>query len=440
MSYFGHSDHLPEWTNQIPEGWGTNWLKWSVELSTKRASEEEKETLPYISNEDIASWTGKLLIDEPYPVQADSRIFRANDILFNKLRPYLAKVYLATFDGACSTELLCLRPTRAVKPRFLFYVLVSKDFIGTINAATYGAKMPRADWEIVGHQPLPLPPINVQCRIVRLLDEKIERIGALIDKKRELLDRLAEKRQALITRAVTEGLRAETTLKTEHLSDYSLKDRGAAGEVGRMNDLLIPLGWSSKKLKYLATYNDEVLPENTSEEKEIDYVEISGISLSRGIEEIQRMPFGSAPSRARRKVRSGDILISTVRTYLRAIAKIDHASPDLIVSTGFSVVRPNEDVDSGYLGWAVKSERFVSEVVARSVGVSYPAINSSELVNIEMPLPALDKQRRIARFLDEEAVRVDELAVRIGESIERLEEYRSALIAACVTGQVSDQR
>ena len=80
-----------------------------------------------------------------------------------------------------------------------------------------------------------------------------------------------------------------------------------------MSELALPQGWSSKRLKHLATYNDEVLAESTDEEKEIDYVEISGVSLSHGVEKIERVTFGKAPSRARRRVKSGDILISTVR-------------------------------------------------------------------------------------------------------------------------------
>ena len=200
-----------------------------------------------------------------------------------------------------------------------------------------------------------------------------------------------------------------------------------------MTELTWPQDWSSKRLKHLATYNDEVLAESTDEEKDIDYVEISGVSLSHGIEEIKRMSFGQAPSRARRKVRSGDILISTIRTYLRAIAKVDEASPDLIASTGFCVVRPNDDVDSGFLGWAAKSERFVSEVVARSVGVSYPAINASELVTIHLPLPPLDTQRRIARFLDDKTGRIDGLIAKKRELLDRLVEKRQALITRTVT-------
>lgn len=201
-----------------------------------------------------------------------------------------------------------------------------------------------------------------------------------------------------------------------------------------MTDFTLPVTWSSKRLKYLATYNDEVLPENADEEAEIDYVEISGVSLSRGIEQVERMTFGQAPSRARRKVRSGDILISTVRTYLRAIAKVDDASPDLVASTGFCVVRPDaNEVDSGFLGWAAKSEPFVSEVVSRSVGVSYPAINASELVTIEMPLPPLDTQRRIAQFLDEKTARIDALIEKKRTLLDRLAEKRQALITRAVT-------
>ena len=222
------------------------------------------------------------------------------------------------------------------------------------------------------------------------------------------------------------------------------RDRGGHHQTGRgdrrtvegdggVTVLALPPRWSSKRLKHLATYNDEVLTASTNYEYEIDYVEISGVSLFRGIEEIERVTFGQAPARARRKVRSGDILISTVRTYLRAIAVVHDASPDLIASTGFCVVRPNNDVDSGFLGWIAKSEPFVSEVVARSVGVSYPAINASDLVTIGVPLPPLDTQRRIARFLDEKTARIDGLIEKKRALLDRLAEKRQALITRAVT-------
>ena len=200
-----------------------------------------------------------------------------------------------------------------------------------------------------------------------------------------------------------------------------------------MSTYQLPPSWASKRLKYVASYNDETLPESTDELDEIEYVEISDVSLTGGVQASQRMAFGDAPSRARRRVRSGDILISTVRTYLKAIAPVEDAPDDLIASTGFCVVRPGPDVDSGFLGWVAQSEPFVNEVVARSVGVSYPAINASELVTISVPLPPLDVQRRIARFLDDKTARIDALVEKKRALLDRLAEKRQSLITAAVT-------
>ena len=200
-----------------------------------------------------------------------------------------------------------------------------------------------------------------------------------------------------------------------------------------ITSLEYPAGWTKKPLKFVATWNDETLPENTDALKEIDYIEISGVSLTGGIDETNRMSYFEAPSRARRKVRAGDILISTVRTYLKAITYVEKASEDLIASTGFCVIRPSDEIDSAFLGWVVKSEPFVSDVMARSVGVSYPAINAGELMTIEVPLPPLDTQRRITAFLDEKMAQIDELIEKKRALLDRLTEKRQALITHAVT-------
>ncbi len=190
MTYVRHSDELPEWIGKPPAGWRSDWLKWHVRLSTARPTDNEVETLPYVANEDIESWTGKLINPDLRPLEADSRKFMADDVLFNKLRPYLAKIFHAHFTGVSSGELLCLRGSDRVLARYLFYVVSSKAFVDSVNAETFGSKMPRADWETVGHQPLPLPPIETQQRIAAFLDEKTTQIDALIEKKRTLLARI----------------------------------------------------------------------------------------------------------------------------------------------------------------------------------------------------------------------------------------------------------
>ncbi len=204
VSRFVRSDERSRWAACIPDSWGCDRLKWSVDLRTTRPTESERETLPpHISNEDIAPWTGKLLTDDLKATEIDGRTFKKNDVLFNKLRPYLAKVYHAKFDGVSSGELLCLRAKRAVESRFLFYVLVSKCLIDAVNAQSFGATIPRADWGIVGHQPLPLPPLATQRRIAAFLDRETARIDTLRERTLASVDRLGEYRSALITAAVT---------------------------------------------------------------------------------------------------------------------------------------------------------------------------------------------------------------------------------------------
>ena len=194
----------------------------------------------------------------------------------------------------------------------------------------------------------------------------------------------------------------------------------------------VPAHWEVVRLNTTATCNDEVLLESTAEDYEIEYVEISGVQAGQGITETATLPFGNAPSRARRVVRDGDVLISTVRTYLRAIAQVKSPPENMIASTGFAVLRPRR-IDSRFLGYACHAEGFVSEVIARSVGVSYPAINASELARLPIPLPTAPEQTAIATFLDRETAKIDALVAEQEKLIALLQEKRQAVISHAVT-------
>lgn len=195
----------------------------------------------------------------------------------------------------------------------------------------------------------------------------------------------------------------------------------------------IPPHWHSRQLKYLCSYNDEVLSETASDDYEIEYVDISSVSAINGISSTETMLFGNAPSRARRIVRDGDILISTVRTYLEAIASVQAPPNNLIASTGFAVIRPNLFLNKGYTAYCLRATGFIKEVVARSVGVSYPAINASDLVNIKTPEPSMPEQEKIAAFLDHETAKIDALIEKQQRLIELLKEKRQAVISHAVT-------
>ncbi|HIJ87003.1 MAG TPA: restriction endonuclease subunit S [Desulfuromonadales bacterium] len=194
----------------------------------------------------------------------------------------------------------------------------------------------------------------------------------------------------------------------------------------------VPVGWEVKPVKAFSTCNDDVLEDSTPADYEIEYVEISGVNADRGIMETTTIPFGAAPSRARRRVKDGDVIVSTVRTYLRAIAPVIQPAVNMIVSTGFAVVRPRS-VQSSFLGYLFRSEFMISGVIARSVGVSYPAINASELIRLKVPFPHLPEQHTIAAFLDRETGKIDELVAEQERLIALLKEKRQATISNAVT-------
>lgn len=189
-----------EWIGEIPKDWDVARIK-----SIVRSVDEESIDVPLhaIMLEDIQSWTGKLISEsDPNNIESNSRSFIRGDILFSKLRPYLAKAITAPFDGVCSGELLVLRSTVLVH-KFLFYFLLSFGFIDEINAATYGAKMPRANWNIVGLTFLSYPEKEEQIAIAEYLDAKTVEIDSLIEKKKQLVEKLQEYRKSLISECVT---------------------------------------------------------------------------------------------------------------------------------------------------------------------------------------------------------------------------------------------
>ncbi len=194
----------------------------------------------------------------------------------------------------------------------------------------------------------------------------------------------------------------------------------------------IPAHWEVRRLKYLATVNDEALTETTDPDTEITYVDIGNVDSVRGITGTEDLMFEDAPSRARRIVRQGDIIISTVRTYLKAIVRIESTDANLIVSTGFAVIRPR-DLDERFGAYALSAPYFVEGVLAHSVGVSYPAINASELVCLDVAYPSFTEQRAIAAFLDRETTRIDGLVAKKERLIELLQEKRTALVTRAVT-------
>jgi type I restriction enzyme S subunit len=411
--------------------WQTNRLKTIAGLRTalvKGGASDEN----YIGLENIESWTGQLikteLTREPASdskeTQSVVNTFQCGDILFGKLRPYLAKAHLAQGSGVCSTELLVLEPLRNIDKRFLLYILLSQDFIDRVNATTFGAKMPRTDWASIGNLTVLVPPLAEQRVIAAYLERKTADIDKLLSVLGQLQELLLEKRRALITQTVTRGLNPDAQMYNsgvEWLGD-------------------IPQHWLGVPLKRCVITKITDGPHETPE------------FLTEGI------PFVSAEA-----VYNGRINFESKRGYISPELHEQYSKKILPKRDDIFMVKSGAttgklayvDTDINFNVWSplalirVDSTKVLSEFLFRSLHADYiqqqirvtwsagtqPNISMEAIEELYLCIPPINEQYQIIDFLDSEIRKLETLNLEVEKIMKLLRERRAALVVAAVTGQ-----
>ncbi len=194
----------------------------------------------------------------------------------------------------------------------------------------------------------------------------------------------------------------------------------------------VPEHWEVKPICRVTSVNDDALSDSTTGSTRISYVDISSVGYTEGIKQATEMAFEDAPSRARRKASTGDVVVSTVRTYLKAVAAVTDEYADCIFSTGFAVLRARQ-LEQSFLKWMILNELLIQSIEAHSEGLSYPAINASALVKLKSVIPPPEEQATITAALERETARIDALIQKKTRFIDLLKEKRQALITHAVT-------
>lgn len=407
--------------NVLPS-WEMRRLKFSVTLRNEKI-EAENSSLNYLGLEHIESWTGKLIPDESASSEGIATRFVKDDVLFGKLRPYLAKVYLAKQEGMATTEALVMTSEPVLVSAFLKYVLLSDKFIKAVNGSTYGAKMPRANWETIGRLPICFPSPKEQQQIANFLDWKTGQIDTLIAKKQALLEKLKEKRLAVITQAVTKGLN----------SDAPMRDSGIPwlGEV--------PEHWKVMRLKFTAS---KPLQYGANEAAELDdpecprYIRITDIKEDGTLyEETFR---SLLPDIAQSYLlEDGDLLLArsgaTVGKsfqYLQTWGKAAYA--------GYLIrFRVNPAVlTARFAYYFLRSQFYWACINTSLIQATIQNFSAEKYANISVPLPPLKEQGLVVAGLEKLITKTDRLEDATTQAITRLTEYRTALITAATTGKI----
>lgn len=432
MNYPRYPEYKPsgvEWLGDVPAHWGMKRLKFATACINDK-QDVVPEGLEYVAMEHIESWTAKRLETENSLMpESQTNRFKRGDVLFGKLRPYLAKAWLTDRDGVCSTELLVLRE-RNLEPAYLRYWVLTRSFVEVVDGSTYGSKMPRASWDFIGNVPALIPTRDEQRAIAAFLDGETARIDALIARKQRLIELLAEKRTALISQAVTKGLNP----------DVPMKDSGVEwlGE--------IPAHWEMKRVKHLllsrpgaiktGPFGSQLLSSEMTagEVKVYNQRTVIDNDFVRGDNYVTQEKFDELKAF---EVFSGDLLITTRGT----IGRCAIVPPD----TEIGILHPclmrmqfdSRRASPRYVALLIQGSNLVrDQLKVMSNATTIEVIYSETLKAVAIPIPPVEEQETILQYLDRETGNLDILHTNVETAIEKLKEYRAALITDAVTGKI----
>lgn len=433
-AYPEYKDSGVEWLGEIPEKWNTHSLKRSISSCTSGLWGEEPNGKNDIIILRVADFernsltisSDKLTMRAISSEEREIRLLKKGDLIIeksgggDKTLVGCVVVFEKNFNAITSNFVAKMSPLKGYQPHFLKYCF-SHLYDGKINSLSIKQTTGIQNIDINHYlmRKFCFPNEKQQKIIYEFLDYQIQKLNTLIAKQQQLIELLKEKRQAVISHAVTKGLNPNVPMKNsgiEWLGD-------------------VPCHWNVAKLKYISTLNNQTLSDSTSKNFLIKYIDIGNISKESGISNPEEMFFSEAPSRARRIVKDGDVIISTVRTYLEAIAIILNPPHNLVVSTGFAVIRPQK-LSKKFSLYSFKDRKFIQKIISMSVGISYPAINASDLITIKIPFPEYLEQNEIGDFLHRKTAKIDILIEKQRQQIDLLKERRTALIAAAVTGKI----
>lgn len=429
-----------DWLGDLPEHWESQKFSRAVRIAEGQVNPEIE---PYLSMllvapNHIESWTGRLVARETSAEQSAVRekyLCRKGEVVYSKIRPALAKATLAPEDCLCSADMYPMAPIGQLSSRFLLHLLLSSPFTAWSVAEAERVAMPKINRETLNGLRLPIPLHPEQDAIADFLDRLTAKIDMLVTAKETLIGRLEERRTALISRAVTRGLPPEAARAAGLDPHPKLKASGI--------DWLgcLPEHWDGVQLRRFTrfiTSGSRGWAEYYADEGAI-FVRITNLtrdSIRIDLSDLQHVdpPMGAEGERTRAV--AGDVLFS-ITAYLGSVGVVDETIAGAYINQHIALVRLDlRSVTSRFIAYAMLADVGQTQLAGQAYGGTKIQLALDDVKSLWLPIPPLQEQRAIADFLDLETAKIDQMVAKVETAIERLQEYRSALITAAVTGKI----
>lgn len=403
-----------EWIGEIPSEWKVKKLKYTSEFKQNKYTEADG-NLTYIGLENIVAWNGQYIDTNSEYEKEQSLLCEPNDILFGKLRPYLAKVYISNKKQCCSGE-FCVISIKEQNARFMWYQLISYGFIFVVDRSTYGTKMPRANVDYIKNMSVSIPSLEEQQKIVEHLDVKCAEIDTVIEKTKATIEEYKKLKQSIITEAVTKGIHGNRPMK-----DSGVEWIGS-----------IPSEWEITRVKNLFNYRNE---RNYMPLKDVNLISLYtdlGVVQHSDLEETTGNKASNADGY--KLVYEDDIVVNIILCWMGAIGR---SSYNGVTSPAYDVYSPKENTNSKYFHYLFRTQGFNGECykVGRGIMMMRWRTYSEQFKMLKVTLPSNKEQQEIVEYLDVKCAEIDSLIAKKTELLTKLEEYKKSVIYEYVTGK-----
>lgn len=382
----------------------------------------------YIGLENIISWDAKYIPSEIEP-EGTNAVFKSGDILFGKLRPYLAKGFIPNYSGVCSTEFLVMAAKKTCLNKFLLYTFLSPKYIGDIKNKVKGVKMPRTSWYEFSSMEIEIPSIKKQEQIVKYLDSKLSEIDTQVNLLTSKRDAYLRLKKSIINHAVTKGLNPEVKMKASGV-DW-------IGE--------IPGHWERKRLKDIAYLysgltgkaGDDFRCDDISKTK--PYIPFTNIlnNLKIDAKKLPRVVMSAGENQ--NKVRQNDLLFLMSSEDYESIAKSAVVMEDMGEVYLNSFCRglhfTSNKIYANFINYQLQAQNYRDALRFEARGFTRINIKVDRISSMYVSLPPLSEQQAIATYLDEKCSKIDKIVANLEKQISLYTDMKRSLIDEVITGK-----